>query len=68
MMELSAAWTIWAWIGWLVTTFVLVIGYVITGYIGMRVFTRIKRVYALHVVAYWLDRFEREGKRTFEKA
>jgi hypothetical protein len=68
MMDLTAVWTVWAWIGWLLSTVILGIGYVVTGYIGSRVFKRITRIYHLRVVAYWLDRLEREGKRTFQRA
>lgn len=63
-----AAWTIWAWIGWLVTTLILGAGYIVTGYIGTRVLKRVTRIYHLSVVAHWLARLEREGKRTFQRA
>lgn len=67
-MDTVAAWTVWAWIGWLVTTLILGAGYLVTGYIGTRVFKRVTRIYHLNVVAYWLDRLEREGTHTFKRA
>jgi hypothetical protein len=66
-VELVGVWTAWAWIGWGVTTAILVGAYVITGWVGTVVFTRLKRIYALHVIGYWLDRFEKEGLRTFRR-
>lgn len=38
------------------------------GYLGKRIYKRLTRTYALHVVWYWLERMEKEGKRCFEKA
>lgn len=35
---------------------------------GERTFRRLLRVYHLSVIAYWLDRLEKEGQRCFQKA
>lgn len=39
-----------------------------TGFVGARVFIRLRRIYHLRVMGYWLDRLEREGSHVFEKA
>jgi hypothetical protein len=38
------------------------------GYLGKRIWQRVTRTYALHVVSYWLRRLESEGTHIFEKA
>lgn len=60
--------TFFAWIGWAITTSVLVFLYLITGYIGVSVFRRLTRVYHMSVIAYWLGRLEAGGAREFQKA
>ena len=39
-----------------------------TGYVGAGVFERLRRIYHLRVIGYWLDRLEKGGVRVFEKA
>jgi hypothetical protein len=41
---------------------------VVIGHLGKRVYKGITRVYALHVVWYWLERLEKEGTHCFTKA
>ena len=41
---------------------------VLIGVLGKRIWTKLSRLYALHVVWYWLNRMEKEGTHTFEKA
>lgn len=38
------------------------------GSLSKRIWQRVTRTYALHVVWYWLNRLEAEGSRCFEKA
>lgn len=45
----------------------LVIWWVI-GLVGNEVFARLRRVYNLAVIRYWLDRLEKGGMREFQKA
>lgn len=40
----------------------------LTGLLGREVFNRMKRVYHLTVIWYWLDRLEKGGVREFQKA
>lgn len=58
----------YAFIGWAVVALVMLALWVIAGYVGRLLFKRLRRVYSLLVIGYWLDRFEREGLRTFERA
>ena len=67
-MTTMALWTVWGWIGWLTTTVILGAVFLVTGVLGTRVFERLRRVYHLSVISYWLDRLEQEGKRVFMKA
>lgn len=41
---------------------------VATASMGKRIYERLTRKYALHVVWYWLERLEKEGVRCFPKA
>lgn len=56
------------WIGLVVVNVTLGVLWIATGYMGKFVWDRITRIYSLTVITYWLDRLEREGLRTFEKA
>lgn len=38
------------------------------GFLGKRIWQRVTRTYALHVVWYWLNRLEKEGSHCFDKA
>lgn len=38
------------------------------GVFGKSIWKKLTRLYALHVVWYWLNRLEKEGTHTFEKA
>jgi hypothetical protein len=40
----------------------------LAGLLGNEVFKRIRRVYHLSVIWYWLDRLEKGGMREFRKA
>lgn len=40
----------------------------IAGIVGQATFKRLRRVYHITVIGYWLDRLEREGTHTFQKA
>lgn len=66
---MSAAYliTAYAFIGWLLVTCVLAALYWFSGLLGRKVFTRLKRIYHLTVIGYWLDRLESEGTHVFEK-
>jgi hypothetical protein len=41
---------------------------VAVGWLGKDIWRRVARVYALHVIWYWLNRLEKEGVRCFPKA
>lgn len=57
-----------AWVGWAILAILLGVALYITNLIGRHLFRRIRRVYHISVMWYWLDRLDREGKRTFQKA
>lgn len=40
----------------------------LVGLLGRDVFKRLRRIYHLRVIGYWLDRLEKVGLREFEKA
>lgn len=42
--------------------------FVAVGWLGNGIWKRVTRAYDLHVVWYWLNRLEKEGAHTFEKA
>lgn len=42
--------------------------WVAVGYAGKNMYKRLRRIYSLNVVWYWLNRLESEGKRCFEKS
>lgn len=54
-------------IGWIVVTTLLLILWIATGILGKYVFKRLKRNYHLIVIAYWLDRLEKQGTHCFQK-
>lgn len=60
-------WTLMAWAGWMVTTGVLLVLYGVTAALGQHIYKRLRRIYALHVIRYWLERLEREGTHVFER-
>lgn len=59
--------TAYAWIGWVITMTIQVVLWYVLGLLGEITFKRLRRVYHLTVICYWLDRFEREGHRTFQR-
>ena len=59
---------VYLWVGLAVTNLLLGALWAATWFFGKHVFNRITRVYSLEVVWYWLNRLEKEGLRTFEKA
>lgn len=60
--------TVYAWIGWAIVTAALVPAWLLTGWLGWSVFDRLRRIYHLTVIAYWLDRLEKGGMRIFQRA
>lgn len=59
---------IYLWVGLVIVNLILGALWVATGYLGKEVYNRIKRIYSISVIWYWLDRLEKEGVRTFERA
>lgn len=47
---------------------VLAVTYYFVGLLGAEVFKRIRRIYHLTVIGYWLDRLEKGGMRVFQKS
>jgi hypothetical protein len=54
-----------AWVGLAVSAVLLGVSYYLLGLLGKEVFTRLRRVYHLSVVWYWLDRLEKLGTHKF---
>lgn len=63
-----ADFTVYAWIGWATATVILIPAWFLTGLLGKSVYDRLRRVYHLTVIGYWLDRLEQGGVRVFQKA
>ena len=59
---------IYLWVGLLVTNAVLVALWWVTAIVGAVMWKRITRIYSMTVIIYWLDRLEKEGMHTFERA
>lgn len=62
-----ATMTVYAWVGLCISIIIVAILHMVAMSWGRWVFRRLKRAYCLSVVWYWLDRFEREGSRTFKR-
>lgn len=54
--------------GGLLALALLGVAWYCAGYLGADVWKRIRRIYHLRVIAYWLDRLEKNGTHVFEKA
>lgn len=51
---------------WLFALGVVTFGaYLLLEFIGKEIFTRMKRVYHLSSIAYWLNRYEKQGRKCF---
>lgn len=57
----------WVVIGGLMVISLLVIVWWLLGWFGAYVFKRLRRVYHLTVIGYWLDRLEKEGSHCFPR-
>ncbi len=67
-MELLMKVNFYAWIGIAVSTAVLIPLYWISLESWRLVWRRITSIYSMTVVQYWLQRLEKEGLATFERA
>lgn len=67
-LQFSASVIIVAWIGIAMLASLFGAALYATNLLGRHLFRRLRRVYHLTVLGYWLDRMERDGIRTFEKA
>ena len=67
-MDYAIATIVFAWFGMTIAGLLLLVISWAVGCAGRDLYRRITRVYSLTVVWYWLDKLEREGLRTFEKA
>jgi len=66
-MNAAALVTVYAWVGLLVSIALLLAGYGLTALLGKELLRRLRRVYHLSVILYWLGRLERNGTRTFQQ-
>lgn len=67
-IQFASSVVIVAWIGWAILCASLGIALYATNLLGKHLFRRIRRVYHIAVIGYWLDRLEREGTHVFKKA
>lgn len=54
--------------GLLLATVLLLVAGALVGFVGAWLFKRLRRIYDLSVIVYWLDRLEKEGAHVFRKA
>lgn len=59
---------IYAWIGLIVSWLILIPLYLATIFAGRSVWKRLRRIYHMSVLSYWLVRLEEEGTHVFERA
>ena len=64
-VETASTVSLWAWAGIFVSLAALLFLYWVGGLLGREVFKRLRRVYHLTVIWYWLDRLERLGTHKF---
>jgi hypothetical protein len=67
-MSTAAMVNVFLWLGLIVSGLLLCAGYYLLGMLGAATYGRLRRVYQLSVISYWLQRLEREGVRCFPKA
>lgn len=60
-MDSAMIYTAYAWAGWVLTTLILGALWFATGYLGMKVFNRLLRIYHLETIGYWLQKMEDNG-------
>lgn len=66
-MNELAIWTVYGWIGWALVLVLQIVAWLVCGLIGRKLFSRLRRIYHLTVISYWLNRLEKEGGRTFQR-
>jgi hypothetical protein len=54
--------------GLLLAAVLLLVAGALVGIVGAWLFKRLRRIYDLGVIVYWLDRLEKEGTHVFRKA
>lgn len=67
MIDTAVFWVACGWIGLVVVAAVQFALWWVVAVFGKAQFIRLRRVYHLHVLGYWLRRLEREGQRTFQR-
>lgn len=66
-MNELAIWTVYGWIGWALVFALQVVAWFGSALVGKALFRRLLRIYHLTVISYWLNRLEKEGRRTFQR-
>jgi hypothetical protein len=67
MIDTAVLWVACGWIGLAVVAVIQLALWLVIAAVGKMLLKRLLRVYHLTVLAYWLDRLEREGLRTFQR-
>ncbi len=68
MMDTFLIWSAYAWFGWGTSTLLLIALYFLTGYLGIRTFNRLLRIYQLETIGYWLREMEKNGTHAPSRA
>lgn len=67
MIDTAVLWVACGWIGLVVVAMVQLALWMMVAAVGREQFRKLRRVYHLQVLSYWLGRLEREGHRTFQR-
>lgn len=54
-MNELAIWTVYGWIGWALVLVLQIVAWLVCGLIGRKLFSRLRRIYHLTVISYWLN-------------
>jgi hypothetical protein len=67
MIDTAVLWVACGWIVLAVVAALQVALWLVVAAAGKEQYRKLRRVYHLHVLGYWLRRLEREGQRTFQR-
>jgi hypothetical protein len=66
-MEIAAWTAFFGWVGWMVVMIPMGVAWWFFGMVSKSTYKRLRRSYHHYVIQYWLDRLQKEGKRTFQR-
>lgn len=62
MIDVAIIIQVYAWFAWAVVTLILGVAWWATGVLGRTVFSRLRRIYRLDTIGYYLQKWEKEGR------